>query len=135
MLYKILRKSLVLLVILIPVMIADSSCKKQPKCGCGKDVIITLNKEPVRIQFSVEDNTISFSPVINPYANYQLCNPSEWIDYLSDFTSPVTLLVSGPAYYECNYLYNSSNYMYYQPSYRVYQIEVSAIEEDLYGKK
>lgn len=130
----ILRKILVIAVILMPIA-GYSGCKKQPRCGCGKDVILTLNKEPVRIYFSVEDNTASFSPSSNPYATYFFCNPSDWTPFLADFTSPALLLVSGDAFYECNYLYNSSNYMYYQPSYRVYQIEVKAIEEDLYGKK
>lgn len=134
MLDRILRKAVVVAVILIP-LFSYSGCKKQPKCGCGKDVILTLTKEPVNIYFSVEDNTISFNPLTNPYATYYPCNPSDWIEFLSDFTSPVLLLVSGKAYYECSYLYNSSNYMYYQPSYRVYQIDITAIEEDLYGKK
>ncbi|MFO7574339.1 MAG: hypothetical protein R6W67_04215 [Bacteroidales bacterium] len=130
----IIRKLLVIAVILMPVA-GYSGCKKQPRCGCGKDVILTLTKEPVNMYFSIEDKTVRFTPVMNPYATYHFCNPSDWITYLADFTSPALLLVSGDAFYECNYLYNSSNYMYYQPSYRVYQIEVSAIEEDLYGKK
>ncbi|MBM3419867.1 MAG: hypothetical protein FJY11_01900 [Bacteroidetes bacterium] len=132
--HSILRKILVAAIIIFP-LVADSSCKKQPKCGCGKDVILTLSKEPARIYFDVENNTLSFSPILNPYATYYPCNPSDWIPYLSDFTSPAILLVSGEAFYECNYLYNSSNYMYYNPSYRVYQIQISSIEEDLYGKK
>jgi hypothetical protein len=134
MLNKIFRKVLVVAIIVIP-LFSYSGCKKQPKCGCGKDVLFTLAKEPVYIYFSVEDNTIRFSPITNSSATYYPCNPSEWIQYLADFTSPALLLVSGPAYYECSYLYNSSNYQYSMPSYRVYQIDITAIEEDLYGKK
>jgi hypothetical protein len=131
--YAILRKILVVIIIILPVF-ADYSCKKQPKCGCDKDVISTLTREPAYVYFDVEDGTARFTPVLNPSANYYFCNPSQFMSYLSKFESGQILLISGPVFWECNYLYNSSNYMYYQPSYRVYQINVTAIEEDLYGK-
>lgn len=134
MINTIIRKSVVVLIILIPVLV-DPGCKKQPRCGCGKDVIQTLVKEPVNVYFNIEDKTVKFVPLINLSATYFLCNPSDWIDFLSEFKSPVLLLVSGKAYWECNYLYSSSNYAYYQPMYRVYQIDVTEMEEDLYGKK
>ncbi|MDX9929664.1 MAG: hypothetical protein RBS37_07415 [Bacteroidales bacterium] len=134
MILKSARRIVVFALLLLPLFV-DMGCKKQARCGCGKDVVQTLTREPVNVYFSVEDNTVSFVPLANSSATYYLCNPSEWVEYLSGFTSPAMLLVSGKAYWECNYLYNSSNYSYYQPLYRVYQIDVTAMEEDLYGKK
>ena len=61
MIKSVIRKLLVIAVILMPVA-GYSGCKKQPRCGCGKDVILTLTKEPVQMYFSVEDNTVRFSP-------------------------------------------------------------------------
>jgi hypothetical protein len=133
MTYKLIRRILVVGIILLPIF-TDSSCKKQPKCGCDKDVILTLVKEPAYVYFDLEAKTASFRPIVNPSATYYFCNPSEFIATLANFTSGQVLLISGNAFWECNYLYNSSNYQYYQPAYRVYQINVTSIEEDLYGK-
>ena len=129
--FRYLNKILVVLLLVSP-LVLDTACKKQIKCGCGNDVVRTLDKEPARIIFDVENSSAYFSLVGLTSDTYYLCNPSQFIDYLSDFTSGVVLLVSGKAYYECNYLYNSSNYPYMP--FRVFQIDVTALEEDLYGK-
>lgn len=126
-----LRKIAVFFLLLSP-LILDTACKKQIKCGCGNDVVRTLDQEAARVNFDIEAGTAYFSLVGITNDTYYFCNPSQFMDYLSDFSSGVVLLVSGKAYYECNYLYNSSNYPYMP--YRVFQIEVTAMEEDLYGK-
>ena len=127
----IIRKILVILIILVPLM-TDLGCKKQPKCGCGKDVIFELDQEAVYISFNEDTHTVIFYPAISTGATYYFCNPGEWIDTLKMLDTNDYLLVSGKVYYECNYLYNSGNYYYQIPP--VYQVDVSAVEVDNYGK-
>ena len=133
--YKIINKILVVAIVLLPA-IVDLSCKKQPKCGCNEDVIVTLAKEPGYVIFDPAYNSASFRPLVNPQAIYYFCNGADFMDTLEGFVSGETiLLVSGAASWDCSYLQNASNYQYQQPMYRAYQLTVSAVEEDLYGKK
>ncbi len=129
--YTVLRKALIVMVLMVPLFL-DTGCKKQVRCGCGNDVVRTLQKEPARVHFDVENNSARFNLAGITSDTFYLCNPSAFMEYLSQFTSPVMLLVSGEAFWECNYLYNSANHPYMP--YRVYQIEVTEMEEDLYGK-
>lgn len=132
----ILRKAILILIILTP-LFADLGCKKQPKCGCGKDVIQTLTDGQVYVYYSETSRSAYFYPIISTGSTYYFCNPGKWIDTLNTFTKNVNgqlmLLVSGKVYYECTYLMNSGNYGYYIPP--VYQVDVTAIREDNYGKK
>ena len=133
--YKILNKILVVAIVLLPA-IVDLSCKKQPKCGCNEDVVVTLAKEPGYVIFDPEYSSARFIPLVNTSAIYYFCNGAEFMDILEGFVSGETiLLVSGVASWDCTYLQNASNYQYQQPMYRAYQLTVSAVEEDLYGKK
>lgn len=127
----IIQRIAVVMVILLP-LFADQGCRKQPKCGCGKDVIFDLSEEPVNIQLNEASNTIIFYPVIYTGATYYFCNPGQWMDTLKKMNTEQYLLISGKVYYECNYLYNSGNYYYQLPP--VYQVDVTAIKEDNYGK-
>ena len=127
----IIRKTAVIMIILI-LLIADLGCKKQPKCGCGKDVIFELDEDAVYIQVNESSNTVIFYPAISTGATYYFCNPGQWMDTLKTMNTEQYLLISGKVYYECNYLYNSGNYYYQLPP--VYQIDVTAIAEDNYGK-
>jgi hypothetical protein len=133
--YKILNKLLVVAIIILPAVV-DFSCKKQPKCGCDQDVIVTLAKEPGYIIYNREYMSARFVPLANTSAIYYFCTAGEYMDTLEGFVSGQTvLLVSGAASWDCSYLQNAQNYQYQQPMYRAYQITVSAVEEDLYGKK
>jgi hypothetical protein len=127
---KILRKFIILVLFLLP-LLAYQGCKKQPKCGCGKDVIFEL-KQSQCVVTSLSEGFISFISDMNPAATFYFCNPDEWADTLSTMSSSNYLLISGKAYYECTYLLNSGNYYGQIPP--VYQVEVTSVEEDNYGK-
>jgi len=129
---KFLYKFFLTVFIIFP-LVFNIECKKQPKCGCGKDVIFTLNDEPVSLRYNESSNSIIFSTTLNPYATYYFCNPSQWMDSVKKLNTKEYLLVSGDVFYECNYLYQSSNYYYQLPP--VYQIIVTSVREDNYGKK
>lgn len=129
--FNVLIKLLLVLIFLIPA-ITDQGCKKQPKCGCGKDVIGTLEYSQVYISYDTTSKSALFYPVLSTGATYYFCNPGRWIDTLKTMNTKQTLLLSGKIYYECQYLMNSGNYGYYTPP--VYQVDVTAIKEDNYGK-
>lgn len=131
---KILRKILVLLVFILPVF-ASTDCKKQAKCGCNGDVLFTLTKEQVKVIFNDTGTSIYCTPLSNPYSTYMFCNPGEMFPKLADVKSGDIMLITGDAYWECNFLYQSSNYSYYSSVYKVYQIQVQDVVTDLYGKK
>jgi len=134
MIIKILRKVLILSIIILPLMI-DLGCKKQPKCGCGKDMLFELDRTQARVYFS--ESQASFSPIDNPYATYYFCNPGEMQSQLADYKSGDLLLVSGRVYWNCSYMYQQSNYSYsysYGMMYKVYDIQVSEVTTNLYGK-
>lgn len=134
------RKLLIVFIIIAP-LIADIGCKKQPKCGCGKDVIFTLppttNEFPYKasVYYTETSSSIQFVPVgsISSGSIYMLCNPGEWIDTVKKYPSGSTWLISGEGFYECNYLMNSGNSGGYMTP--VYQVNVTDMKEDNYGKK
>jgi YHS domain-containing protein len=130
--FNILRKSIIILIILTP-LITDQGCKKQPKCGCGKDVIFTLTDAQVLVQYTESSKTAVFYPTVNTGETYYFCNPGKWIDTLKTMNTQQYVLLSGKAYYDCTYLMNSGSYGYYVPP--VYQVDVTSIKEDNYGKK
>jgi hypothetical protein len=133
MIGHIIRKLLVIMIILAPV-VSYTGCKKQAKCGCDGDVLFTLSKVQANVYFNETGTTITFTTVDNPYSTYNFCNPGEMFPKLTDAKSGDVLLVSGSAYWECNYLYQSSN-MSYQNYYKVYMVKVTDVVSDLYGKK
>ena len=138
--FAIIRKSIIFLIILTP-LIADLGCKKQVKCGCGKDVVLTLITDAdhpyiiANVYYTESSKTAYFYSNYYSGSTFYFCNPGKWIDtlVLKKYTSGTELLVSGKAYYECNYLMNSSNYGYYVSP--VYQVDVTDIEKNNYGKK
>jgi hypothetical protein len=130
---RFIRKLLVALVIIAPVF-SNTDCKKQDKCGCDGDVLFTLDKAQVTIYINSTGNSITFAPVGNPYETYNFCNPNEMLPKLADVKSGDMVLVSGDAYWECNFLMQSSNSSY-QSYYKVYMIKVTDVGSDLYGKK
>ncbi|MGA2407513.1 MAG: hypothetical protein ABSF81_12315 [Bacteroidales bacterium] len=130
---NIVRKILVALIIIAPV-ISYTGCKKQPKCGCGKDVLITLTNSQANVYYNATGTSIYFQTLGDPYSTYYFCNPSEMFSKLTDAKSGDLLLVSGSVYWDCNYVYQSSNSSY-QNIYKVYDVQVTDLTLNLYGKK
>ena len=127
-----LRKLLVILFFVAP-LASFPGCKKQAKCGCGKDILFTLTNERAYVYWDT-GSSISFRTLNDPYSTYNFCNPGEMFPKFTDYKSGDILLVSGHVYWECNYLYQSSNYSY-QSYYKVYMIQVTEVEKNLFGKK
>ena len=131
---NILRKLLVMLIIMAPV-VSYTGCKKQAKCGCGKDVLFTLTNTSAHVFFNETGTTISFSALNDPYSTYNFCNPKEMFPKMPDFKSGDELLVSGHVYWNCSYLNQASNSSYQNSYYKIYDVQVTDVYMDLYGKK
>ena len=129
---NILRKIIVMLIIIAP-LISYIGCKKQAKCGCGKDVQLTLTTTSAYIYFNDTHSLLYFQTVGDLISTYNFCNPSDIIPKLVDVKSGDILQVSGHAYWDCNYVYQTSNSVY-QSTYRVYDVQVTDLSVDLYGK-
>ena len=128
---NILRKLIIISIILAPVF-SYEGCKRQAKCGCGKDVLNTLTRASVKVYWT-SSASITFQMVGNPYNSYYFCNPSEMFPKLKDAKSGDVLLLSGHVYWNCQYTYQASNSSY-QSIYQVYDCQVTELELDLYGK-
>jgi len=129
---NILRKIFVLLIFAAP-LVSYSGCKKQAKCGCGKDVLFTLTNTSAHVYWDT-GTSIWFIADNDPYSYYYFCNPSEMFKTMTDFKSGDDLLVSGHVYWECNYLMQAGNSSYASYS-KTYMIQVTDVHMDLYGKK
>ncbi len=130
---NILSKILVILIMTAPA-VSYSGCKKQAKCGCGKDVLFTLTNAASNVYFSDQSGSITFTTRDDPYSQYNFCNPSEMRSKLADYQTGDELLVSGHVYWNCAYLNQTSNSSYGSP-YKIYDVEVTDVYMDLYGKK
>jgi hypothetical protein len=128
-----IRRLLVVLIIFSPVF-SYTGCKKQARCGCDGDILFTLTSTQVIIDFNSTGTTITCTPLTDQYSSYNFCNPAEMFPKLADSKPGDILEVSGHAYWECNYLYQSSNYSY-QTYYKVYMIQVTDVVANPYGKK
>jgi hypothetical protein len=129
----ILRKLLVVLIAVIPIF-SYSDCKKQAKCGCKGDVLVTFTEEQATVYWETTGASITFTTPSQPYSQYNFCNPGEMFPKLADFKSGDMLLVSGHVFWDCNFLYQSSNYSY-QSAVKQYQVMVTDVTKNLYGKK
>jgi hypothetical protein len=129
-----IRKILVILIIVLPA-ISYSGCKKQKKCGCGKDVLYTLTNQSAYVYFNETGNVMYMMAVGDPYSTYHFCNPVEMFEKVKNYKSGDELLVSGHVYWECNYVYQSSNNSYQTSMYKVYNIQATNVFLDMYGKK
>ena len=126
-----LRKILIVAIFIAP-LVFDLGCKKQKKCGCGKDVVFDFTDGQVTMYYIESSKTIYFYSLASTGATYYFCNPGEWIDVVKKYPQGQILLVTGKAYYECNYLMNSSNYGYYIAP--TYQVQVTNVKPDNYSK-
>jgi hypothetical protein len=131
---NIIRKILVVLIIVAPVL-SYSGCKKQAKCGCSGDVLFSLTGELATVYFSDTGANAQFSTLSDPYSIYYFCNPTEMLPKLSKYKTGDVLQVSGQAFWECNYLYQSSSSSYQTSMYKVYNIMVTDVTVNLFGKK
>ncbi|MCJ7819945.1 MAG: hypothetical protein MUP53_01980 [Bacteroidales bacterium] len=118
--------------VIIPFAI-NAGCKKQPKCGCDGDALDSLAQSHVLVYYDAEKKSAQCTGVNDPYSIFYFCNPSAVMGELTKYEQGGEVLLSGSFFYECNYLMSSSN-SYYPSLYRIYQIEVTAVEPDLYGK-
>jgi hypothetical protein len=128
-----IQKILVAIIILLPI-VSWSGCKKQAKCGCGKDVVSTIDSmllDHSTIIYGSNGSTASF---MLGYNTYYFCNPTEMYSKYTSMGNNDQMLLSGDLFWECSYLMNSSNSSYYQ-YYKVYNIQVTLMEPYLYGKK
>ncbi len=126
---RILANIAIALTLIIGLILAGG-CKKQKKCGCDGDALDTLRLRHVNIIYDATLKTARFSEY---NAIYYFCNPSEWMSQLSKFDQGEEILISGPYFFECSYLMNSSNSQYYNPM-RIYQINVTSVSAYEYGK-
>lgn len=129
---NILRKIVVALIIIAP-LISYTGCRKQAKCGCGKDVLLTLTGTSANVYFNTTGTILYFQVLGDLYSTYNFCNPSEMFSKLTDVKSGDILQVSGHVYWDCNYVYQTSNSVY-QSAYKVYDVQVTDLSVDLYGK-
>jgi hypothetical protein len=129
---NLIRKLFVAFIIVAP-LLTNFACRKQPKCGCGEDVVFELTEQSVYIYYSLSAKSASFSDPYDPFSTYSFCNPEDMMSTLSKFSSGAMLLLSGKVYYECNYLINAGNNPYYS-QYKVYLVQVTDVKENLYGK-
>jgi hypothetical protein len=131
MISKSLRKFIVILIIIAPV-ICYSDCKKQAKCGCGNDVQSSFAGNSFYIYYNDTYSTLYLQLVGDAYDYYYPCSPSKVIEKLTDIKSGDMIQISGSSYWNCNYTYQASNSAY-QSSQRVFDIEVTEMYINLYG--
>ena len=131
---NILRKIIVILVILSP-LVYNPACKKQAKCGCGKDVLFTLTNKRANVFFNETGTNITFRTLDDPYSTYYFCNPGEMFKKMGDYKNGDELLISGHCYWECNYVYQAGQSSYNSAYYKAYMVQVTDVYMDLYGKK
>lgn len=130
---KTIRKILVAVVIISSVFIS-TDCKKQLRCGCGKDIVVNLINAPSYIYFDADKAIISSAIVGNPYGVYYFCNPTEMSPKLADAKYGDVMLVSGNVYYDCSTVYSQST-SGYTSIVQYYELQVTDLSLDLYGKK
>ncbi len=94
---KTIRKSFIISIIIAAIFVS-TDCKKQIKCGCGKDVYLTLTNASVYIYFTADKAVITCSVVGDQYTTYNFCNPTEMGPKLVDAKYGDIMLVSGNVY-------------------------------------
>ena len=131
---KILRKTLVIIVLFAP-LFTNTDCKKQKRCGCGKDVLYSLTGSPSYVYFDSESPIITMRRLSDQFSFYTFCNPDEIKPKIANFRSGEELMVSGNVYWDCNYVWQQSQSYGYQSSlYQSYTIHVTDIYMNMYGK-
>lgn len=130
----IFRKLIIALIILIPA-VSYSGCKKQPKCGCKGDKLLSLTDELFDYSSIHYIDSTSAYFQLGMYNTYYFCNPSEMYPKFASLASQNQILLSGDVYWNCSYLMNSSGSSYYYQYYKIYDIRITGMKTNLYGKK
>jgi len=127
------RKIVVIAIILLQVFLFQG-CKKQAKCGCGKDILFSLNNELMDYSSIIytSSNATAYFYIYND--RYVFCNPEEMYPSYLDLEGEDQLLISGDVYWDCTYMMNSSN-SYNYSYYKIYNIQITEMKSYLYGKK
>ncbi len=128
-----IRRLLVVFIIFAPVF-SYTGCKKQAKCGCDGDVLFNLVGQPAYVYFNDTGTSIYFYLTVDPYSQYNLCNPAGVFPNLANYKSGDILNVTGSAYWNCNYVMQASSSAY-QSYYKVYDVHGTDISVNPYGKK
>jgi predicted small secreted protein len=133
---KIIHNILVILIILLSA-ISYSGCKKQAKCGCGKDILFSIDTNQA-FQYStiIYDGEVGKFLIYNgmAYDTYFFCNPSEWHAVYDSLEGVDQIKIGGDVYWDCSYINSQSNSSYYS-YYKIYQVQVNLLKPYLYGKK
>ncbi len=132
-----IRKIVISAIIIFPVLFFQG-CKKQVKCGCGKDILFSIDNELMdysSISYSSNGQSASFA-IYNGiyYDTYIFCNPEEMYSTYTDLTGEEQLLISGDVFWDCTYMMQRSN-SYYYSYYKIYNIQITGMKSYLYGKK
>ncbi len=116
-------------------LLSGPGCKKQPKCGCSGDMLFTLDS------ILISRSSISYSTdgasayLYSGYDIYYFCNASDFFEQYSDMSSEDQIFLSGEAYWNCNYVMNSSSSYGYYNYYKYYDVRITAMVPNNYGKK
>ena len=135
---KIIKNTLVFLVIFISA-VSYSGCKKQAKCGCGKDILFSLDTNTI-FQYSditfTSGGATAYFQIYNGiyYDTYYFCNPSEWYAVYDSMAGVGQVKLRGDVYCDCSYINSQSNNSSYT-YYKIYNIQVTLLAPHLYGKK
>ena len=137
MINYIFRKIIVAAVILLPLFSFDG-CKKQAKCGCGKDILFTITDKIMdysTISYSSNGAAAQYMEFNGvSYNYYHFCNPGEMHEKYLSLSGQNQIKISGDVFWDCTYMMNSSNSSYYS-YYKIYNIQVTDLKSSLYGKK
>jgi hypothetical protein len=131
MISYLIRKIILAAIILLPV-ISFNGCKKQAKCGCGKDILFTITDEIMdysSITYSSDGASASFA-ISNgvAYDYYHFCNPNEMYDTYLSLTGQNQIKISGDVFWDCTFMMNQSNSSYYYTYYKIYNIQVTEMK-------
>jgi predicted small secreted protein len=135
---KIIHNILVILIILLSA-ISYSGCKKQAKCGCGKDILFSIDTTQAFLYSAIKyesDGAIGYFQIYNGiyYDTYYFCNPSEWYAAYDSLVGIDQVKLGGDVYWDCSYINSQSNSSYYS-YYKIYQVQINLLKPYLYGKK
>ncbi len=133
----IIRKLFIVVIIILPVLFFQG-CKKQVKCGCGNDILFSIDNELMNyesLMYSTNGESASFL-IYNGiyYDTYIFCNPEEMFSTYTDLAGEKQVLISGDVFWDCNYMMSASN-SYYYSYYKIYNIQITKMKSYLYGKK
>jgi predicted small secreted protein len=133
---KIIHNILVILIILVAA-VSYSGCKKQAKCGCGKDVLFSLDTNQAFLYSTIQyQGEVGSFMIYNgmSYDTYYFCNPSEWHAVYDSLKGADQIRIGGDVFWDCSYINSQSN-SYNYSYYKIYQVQVNLLEPYLYGKK